>query len=236
MGSTIFSVGTNAATTAYTITISGFGTTGASMVGMQITANYSNSTSATCAWIAAGTCTVANSFAVSYPAAQSTNPTQATAGTNWTITNNNATVGVRMTSITFNGIPGLTGFDRCLNASNVPDDTNVNCTGQGTAGSQVGWSVGNGVTTLGTSGIQGSVVYSNPLHLSAATAVGDLWGSFTITFSGTNFNNGNTFTFQSDSDTLTTATADVVATPEPSTFGLAGFALVALGLIKRKRR
>jgi len=241
LGSAVTSVGSTVSVlsttigTAYTVTVTDFTTTGADMVGMEITASYSTGGSLTCTWLGTGSCTSGvGGFSVTYPVGSSTHPR--TNNDNWTITNSR--VGFTMTSLTVNGIAGLTAFDRCMTSAGVFNDTNpggstgTSCNTAGTVGSDLGFSVGSGTAGTGSAGTSGTVVYQNALHLAGSPIVGDWWGQFTITFAGTAFTSGRTFTFRTDSDTLTSAIADV---PEPGTFAGVGIALMALGLVARKR-
>ena len=168
---------------------------------------------------------------MSYPAGTSTHPING--GTNWTIANNYA--GQVMDSIVFDGISGGIAFDRCMTGANTFNDNNPTffgfplCLTEGTPGSNIGFSVGSG--TGGTAGIDGTVQYQNVLHLAASSPVGDLWGQITIAFSGSAFTSGSTFTFRADTDEV----SNIVANPEPGTWGLMGASLVAIGLKLRRR-
>jgi hypothetical protein len=221
LASTIVNVSTVVGQT-YTVAVTASDTTGSNMVGMLLTATYSNGTSLTCTWTAAGTC--ANTpngggFTVSYPANTSTSPLNG--GTDWTITNTRT--GLNMTSISFNGLTGLTAFDRCIGITGSFNDTGTNllsCLGEGTTNSSLGYSVGDG---NGGSAINANVVYTNELHVAGQAPVGDLWGKITIAFTS-NFTATSTFTFRTDTDTLSNII--ITDTPEPGTFAMMGAALL----------
>jgi hypothetical protein len=244
LGSTITSASTSTVTgTPYTVTVTADSTTGALMAGMILTANYTTGGSLTCTWLATGSCTSgASGFTVSYPSADNTHPQ--VNDSNWVIANNRT--GFLLASLTIDGIPGLTGFDRCMTGSSTFNDANpggttgTSCTTVGTPTSNIGFSVGSGNASgnggAGTAGISGTVTYQNALHLAAASAVGDLWGQVTIAFTGTSFTSGSTFTFRSDSDTLGSATLDVASVPEPGTFGAMGLALLGISIGFRRRK
>lgn len=224
-GSTIVNVSTIVGQT-YTVAVTESDTTGADMVGMLITATYSNGTSLTCSWTSSGTCSntpTGGGFSVTYPAGNSTSPLNG--GTDWTIANTRT--GLSLTSIVFDGIPGKTAFDRCMGLLGGFNDTGTSllaCLGEGTANSSAGYSVGDG---NGGSAINANVQYSNQLHLAGQAAVGDLWGKITIAFTS-NFAPGATFTFRTDTDTLSPLI--LTDAPEPATFAMMGAALLVLGL------
>ncbi|MBY0375810.1 MAG: PEP-CTERM sorting domain-containing protein [Bryobacteraceae bacterium] len=198
-------------TTTSIVGITGFSTLGDQMGGMQISVTFDGGDIATCTWAAtgvgAGGCS--GTGASSDNNAFNLNLTGDTFSSNWNFT----ATGRLATSLTINAILGNTVFDII-----ATDPANS------TPGSAEGLAL-NG-TTPGTP--TGSGIYSNVIAVGANSAVGDLYGALTITFSG----GVASATFLADTDTvgLPGNGGDV---PEPSTY-----ALIAVGaaLIAWKRR
>jgi hypothetical protein len=236
----------------YTVSVSGFSTTGSDMTGILISAYLNgSSTASTCTWAAGSTagCTTASGIGIGFPGGTSTDPAAGGAGAIWTITNN-AGAGNDLTKIVIDAVVGNTEFDLCTyGGSNTVDLTDNShgetgdCSGgtasAGTAGSNVGYSAKG---ASGGSAITGTATYSDLLHLSTqtvGTAVGDIWGELTLAFPGSGggaFVNHDTFEFYADTDTLTTTATDQSSVPEPASFGLIGLGLIAISSLQARLR
>jgi hypothetical protein len=207
---------------------------GNDLTGMVGTAVFTGGITQVCTFVS-GICSTAGQFDVIVTPA----PSQ-TSAADWTISNLNATLAI--VSLSLNGIYGTappTG--QVLTAFNPAVDTvtgRPSYTGTGSGAVTCGPTTGVGgcleatSTPGGTTTAQASVLYSNALHPSGQLVNLDYWGTITLTFNTNPFQAGQTFQFKIDTDGLTGASEDFI-TPEPGTFGLAGFALVLLGASKR---
>lgn len=94
------------------VNITGFATDGNAMGGMVITAFFAGGVgNGSCVWSdITASCSTAN-FSISYPAADTTDPDNAAAASEWTITNLS---GVQLNSININAFAGETSFQRCM--------------------------------------------------------------------------------------------------------------------------
>lgn len=199
-------------TTTSVIGITGFSTFGDQMGGMQISVTFDGGDTATCTWAAtgvgAGGCS--GTGVASDNNTFNLNLTGDTFSSNWNFT----ATGRLATSLTIDAILGNTVFD--IIATDPANSTPGSAEGVPVNGSIPGAPTGNGI-------------YSNLIAVGANTAVGDLYGALTITFSG----GVASATFLADTDTvgLPGNGGDI---PEPSTYVLiaAGSALIAW---KRRR-
>jgi hypothetical protein len=259
-GSTVFSVATNIGQQ-YTVSTNTFSTTGNDMAGMRISATFSDSSTGFCIWATGTTAgcsaTTGNGkFTIGFPGATDTDPAAGALSTSiWTITNNST---ANLASLTINGLYNgtMVDFDRCTYAATTGgalqfDDTDTQVAGgtcysggsttgvhavEGTPGSNVGFSAKGASNGTNPTSSQPMVTYTNRLHLSGQSAVGDIWGEIVLTFGqGTTgaFSSNQTFRFIADTDLLTSAAVDV--TPEPATFAVMGFALAGIGLLRLRR-
>jgi hypothetical protein len=213
------------------------GATQHGMAGMVITATWMDGLfpAAQCIWANGVACLATsagsvNLFQVSLVDDTGANATGSFNGL-WTIKNLRNDSG--LSTITFNGAPGDTIFDRSKGltySTNACGGTgsNLSCwTDVGTTGSNVGFDAAgsnkNG-SQVGT--LTGTAVYKNQVKLfSSATAFGDEYTTVQISFNGNGLLAGaigvsttNAATFRMDTDNF--------AQPEPSTFILLGSSLI----------
>lgn len=195
--------------------LTGFQTTGADMVGMEVTATFGSGFSETLSWTATGT----DSGGVS--------------GSGWSLTQSGDTFGsfswafsftddlVRhdvslLTGLTLNGIPGLTVFDRTEPSP-------------GTDGSESGWDLETNLTNDAL--VAGE--YSDPVGIGGKKPVGDIFHTLTIDFTGLSGDGvrSTDFTFVQDTDNDSRLTQ----VPLPGTLALLALGLLGLGAASRRR-
>jgi hypothetical protein len=190
--------------------LTGFATTGADMVGMSVTAFFSNGTSQAVTW-GATSVTSGGALGTNWSLSEIGD----TFGGTWTLSNN---TGLAITRLLINGGPGLTAFDR----------TNPS---PGTPGSASGEDI-NVTSGLGTDNI--TATYRGILAIPPAAPVGDLYTVLDLQWtSGSSFGSGRTLQFEQDSDNAVTAVVSTAAVPEPATLTL--FAVGGLGLAGWRR-
>lgn len=210
-------VSTDNTTVLTTTTLTGFQTFGDDMVGMVVTANFSNSASETLIWTATGAGSGGvNGSLFSLDLSGDTFST----GTDWNLLNKNP-AGV-LTKLTINAGAGDTVFD-------------IDPSSLGTVGSGFGRAFEERSAPL-TGTI--SALYSNPVQLSGDTPVGDLYAmlmaDFTdLTAGGLLFD--SLFAFGADTDNLSIS-GDLRQVPLPAAMPLLLAALSALALFSRRRQ
>jgi hypothetical protein len=215
-----------------TVVLSTFNAYGNTMGPMVVTVNF-GSGSASCEWVAATAgCGVTGQFDIGFsPAAGHTYPLIDPLGF-WFIddlrtplegSNND------IFSVTINTLAGNVALDRCMSSPGVFNNNNntlfSDCDTEGTIGSNDGWTAND---APGGNNIVADVAYTNRLR-TAAQNVGDLYGFMTLTFNkgNTTFDPHERFTWRMDTDLL--------IAPEPAAMSLVGGALLALGVIRRRK-
>ncbi len=200
--------------------LTGLITTGDLMAGMEVTGVFSNGNTQTCTWAAtgvgAGGCTAGTAAGGSFSLIQSGD----------TLTNpfslDNLSASALLLTLIVNGAPGYTVFDIVATPGLTP-------------GSNSGLAISG--TTLGAAP-NGLGSYSNMVSVGANPALGDLYAQVALDF-GLGLAPGVTASFLADTDTigapggLPGSMDPGSSVPEPVTYLLCGFTLVAMGVIRR---
>lgn len=181
--------------------VAGFATNGALMSGMNVTATFSGGFSQTVAWGVTGP-----DAGAATGAGWSLSEGGDTFGSIWTFSFLADTLG-QLVSLTLDGAPGLTLFDRFF-------DDNF-----GTDGSARGIDF----QFSGAPDFDVTATYSRPIGIGAAPPVGDLFHQLSIGF-GAGGPRAGSFSFVQDTDN--DAARQI---PEPGLLGLFGLALAAFG-------
>lgn len=206
----VVSITTSNVGAASTTGLAGFATFGNDMVGMRVTGFFADQTNQALTWAATGSGVggVSGLFSVGV------NGDTFTA--DWTVTTTKS-----LTSLLFEGQPGDTVFDRTQPSF-------------GTDGSAQGADF-----AYRGDGLEGAirVLYSRPLSLNAAPALGDLWVNMFVDLAGLTgggLGADQTLRFRQDADNVALA-GDINPIPVPAALPLLGSALLGLGLLRRRQ-
>jgi hypothetical protein len=217
----------NNGTQALSPALTGFQTTGQLMVGMRVTAVFTDASVFSDSWRDLGGANHGAQVAGRFRLAVGS--TDDTFSSNWTLSNL-ATGGPGLRSLRIEGREGRTLFDVCWR-------TPTNCannTEDGTDGSARGWTF---ETTGGTYGGTVNALYTNIVGVGGNPPVGDLYEELNMRFNADlGMIGGQTYTFRADTDNSRFDNPPPTLLPEPSTYAMMATGFAALVAVGRRRR
>ncbi len=197
--------------------ITGFSTFGDDMVGMTVTAYFTDATSQQLSWAATGP-GAGGVSGTSHGGTWILRESGDTFSSNWILGNN--TQG-SISRVVLDGVPGKTVFDR----------TNPN---QGTIGSAQGLDFVDRGSVGGPYSITVTYIDQFAVSDNGYIPVGDEWTRLEISFGDNPLGPQGSLTFGQDADNATVAITPAV--PEPATLTLLGFGGLALAGWRRMRK
>lgn len=193
-----------------TAALTGFGTTGDLMAGMDVTAFFDDNSVEAVTWASLG-----------FPAGQavgtgwSLTESGDTFSSSWFLTNNR---GVRMNRLLIDAGPGNTVFDTFF----------------GNAFGSPGSARGTDFTQTSGPFISGTATYRDAVGIAGNAPVGDLFRFLDLQFTGTSMATGTVISYRTDTDNLLFAGDIQPVIPEPTTFLV--WSLLGLGAVGVKYR